>query len=170
MAGIVLWVVRNLPYIIGTLVIIAGLWWVYDKIYDSGYDKAKQKYEAKIAKIESDSAEVLRNREAELKTHIEEGRIRYEDAEKNYSNAMLELANTPKSSSLPIRTKNCSSGNTLPGNQDKNEQRKDGATGQTFEARLPERNTELLNSAMTAIRQLQAECQYVRDRAEFTTK
>ncbi len=162
--------IRYLPQIIGFIAIVGALWWLYSAIYDCGYSAAEVKYGAEIDKIKADGEEVLRKREVELEERAEKERIKHENAEKEYAATMVDIANTPKPSSLPIRTKNCSSGNTVPRDKNGDRQETVGEIGLSSESRLPERNTELLNSALVAIKILQAECKYIRDRVEFDVK
>jgi len=153
---------RYLPHIIGGLLLVATLWYMHHKIYESGRDDERAEWVKRDAETERKSIELLKLKKHEADQINQHNQERANNAIKIYADHYDELRSA--ADRIPervfITTKaNCSS-NALPGTSD-SRSKTEGGIGGTGKAELQDANIRSLNEVIARIEDMQLECERV---------
>lgn len=152
---------KYLPHIIGAVAVIGSLWYLHHSIYTEGYTDAQTAYEERDAKTAAKGAELLADKEREVRKLNIQLIERTQNANKIKEIHAEELATYrhAQPSRMPVNTAKASSCvNTMPGSVIGSGIGKSGNV-ETATAELSEAATREFNKVVDKIEKMQLNCE-----------
>lgn len=153
---------RYLPQIIAGLLIVATLWYLHHKIYESGRDDERAEWVKRDAETEAKTQELLKLKKHEADMINQHNQERANNAIKTYAKHYDELRSA--ADRIPERvfvsTKTSCNSNTVPGASE-GRSKAQGGIGGTGKTELPDANIRELNKVISRIEEMQLKCERV---------